>query len=126
MYTSSIKGAYPGIYEFMPESFQQQFHPGLDHVDALPIIPCHPLTNVLPKLGVTHIDFFTLDVEGAELQVLQTFPFDSVTISVFCVEASGHARDKDESVILLLESQGYDYHGEAFGSNWFVHKQYRS
>ena len=122
------KGGVSGIYEFMSESFQQKFHPELlkDHADGLPIIPCHPLANVLPVLGVTHIDFFSLDVEGAELQVLQTFPFNSVTVSIFCVEATGHAVDKDESVIIFLISQGYDYYGEAFDSNWFVHKQFRS
>ena len=34
-------------------------------------IPCMPLSKLLADLGLRHINFFSLDVEGAELSVLQ-------------------------------------------------------
>jgi hypothetical protein len=37
--------------------------------------------------GATRINFFSLDVEGAELKVLQTFDWSKVKIDVLMVEA---------------------------------------
>ena len=34
-------------------------------------VPCMPLGQLLSDLGLEHINFFSLDVEGAELSVLQ-------------------------------------------------------
>ena len=40
----------------------------------------------MKALGRTHIDFFSLDVEGAELGVLKTIPFHELIIDVLLVE----------------------------------------
>lgn len=37
-------------------------------------------------MKVTHVDFFSLDVEGADLAILKTIPFDKVTIDIIMVE----------------------------------------
>ena len=34
-------------------------------------VPCLPLGKLLADLKLTHINFFSLDVEGAELSVLE-------------------------------------------------------
>ena len=41
-------------------------------------VPCFPLETMLLALNQTHVDYFSLDVEGFELEVLQTIPFDKV------------------------------------------------
>ena len=41
-------------------------------------IPCFPMETMLLALNQTRIDYFSLDVEGVELEVLQTVPFDKV------------------------------------------------
>ncbi len=43
---------------------------------------CLPLFSLLLALNVTSLDYFSLDVEGNELDVLRTIPFDSVHIKV--------------------------------------------
>ena len=40
-------------------------------------VRCFPLSSILQAVGIQHVDFFSLDVEGAELQILKTLPFDS-------------------------------------------------
>jgi len=40
-------------------------------------VACVPLSTVLATAGVTHVDFFVLDVEGAELDVLRTIDFST-------------------------------------------------
>ncbi|KAI2502574.1 methyltransferase [Fragilaria crotonensis] len=53
--------------------------PGVD-------VPCRPLSTMLEEYGVNRINFFSLDVEGAELKVLETFDFKKVKIDVLMVE----------------------------------------
>jgi len=44
-----------------------------------------PLSDVLRRHGVSHVDLLIIDVEGAELPVLLSFPWASVTLDrVFC------------------------------------------
>lgn len=46
-------------------------------------VQCFPFYSVLAALGVTHIDYFSLDVEGVESEVLEHIPFDKVFIKVW-------------------------------------------
>jgi hypothetical protein len=45
-------------------------------------VQCIPLYTYLMALGVSEVDYFSLDVEGADLAVLKTIPFDKVTFKV--------------------------------------------
>ncbi len=45
-------------------------------------VQCFPLYSILLAVGRTSIDFFSLDVEGHELLILKTIPFDKVHIKV--------------------------------------------
>ncbi len=49
-------------------------------------VPCFPIGSLLRSVGVSHVDYFSLDVEGPEMDILKTFPFDDVTVEVFTVE----------------------------------------
>ena len=42
-------------------------------------VPCYPLETLLLALNVTKVDFFSLHVEGQEVPILKTIPFDKVT-----------------------------------------------
>ncbi|CAG0915463.1 unnamed protein product [Notodromas monacha] len=48
--------------------------------------PCFPLYSLLVATNLTKIDFCTLDVEGIELQVLKTIPWDKVDIKVILLD----------------------------------------
>ena len=45
-------------------------------------VQCFPFYSVLLAVGRTQIDFFSLDVEGHELKILQTIPWHKVDIKV--------------------------------------------
>lgn len=45
-------------------------------------VQCFPFYTYLLALNITVIDYFSLDVEGSELNVLKTIPFDKVDIKV--------------------------------------------
>ena len=45
-------------------------------------VTCIPLYTILLALGNPTVDFFSLDVEGAELDILKTIPWSKVRIKV--------------------------------------------
>jgi hypothetical protein len=60
-----------------------EINAGTEATTEITQIQCFPLFTILSYLNVTQIDYFSLDVEGNELKVLKTIPFDSVFIKVF-------------------------------------------
>lgn len=58
-----------------------------DNVKDYVEVPCRPLSQMLEENGIDRINFFSLDVEGAELNVLQTLDWEKVKIDVLLVEA---------------------------------------
>ena len=52
------------------------------------------------------IDFFSLDVEGAELTVLQTLNFSRVDIRVMVIEQDGSSPTKDKGMLIPLGGVG--------------------
>ncbi len=69
--------AVSGVWEFAAPAFRDRFWKGKTLDDATPI-RCVPLRTILADQGPTFFaDFFSLDVEGAELQVLPPTPLSS-------------------------------------------------
>ena len=76
-------------------------------------VQCLPLYSILAALNIRHVDYFTLVVEGAELQVLKTIPFNDVTIDVISVEVrvmgdKAATEQKLRDVVALLSPFGYN------------------
>ena len=76
-------------------------------------IHCGPLQHYLDALSIHHIDFWSLDVEGEELHVLQTVDFERTHIEVIIAESDNRLRhtpefqQKVKDVRTFLQSKGY-------------------
>ncbi|CAH1773031.1 unnamed protein product, partial [Owenia fusiformis] len=69
-------------------------------------IQCFTVYTLLRAVGTKYVDYFSLDVEGAEMAVLKTIPFDKVYIKVFTIEFKfndGHVKDTRKSLERLTE-----------------------
>ena len=65
------------------------------------------LDSLLREIGAPkHLGYLSIDTEGSELEVLETFPFESVTAEVITVEHNFRSKDSD-SVDQLLGSRGF-------------------
>ena len=75
------------------------------------LVACFPLETILLALNQTRVDYFSLDVEGLELEVLKTIPFDRIDIRVLTVEYmhGGGGKDAYKS---FMESKGFRTHKE--------------
>ena len=53
-------------------------------------VQCFSLNSIMTAIGVHHIDFMVLDVEGSELPVLETIDFTRLSVDVFSIEYSDY------------------------------------
>jgi len=67
-------------------------------------LQCLPLFSILLALGNPQVDLMSLDVEGVELSVLKTLPWEKVNIKALLIEVV-HSNHK--AVTTLLQSKGY-------------------
>ena len=71
---------------------------------------CLPLYSLLLALGNPTVHYLSLDIEGAELPVLKTIPWQKVDIRVMTVETHLAGRifpGSREDLISYLEQEGY-------------------
>ena len=64
---------------------------------------CFTLHSLLLAVGQTEVDYFSLDVEGPELEILQTIPFNKVNIKVIGVEYRVYGSTTVENIRMSLE-----------------------
>lgn len=66
-----------------------------------------PLYAVLAAVGYTEVDYFSFDIEGLELGVLKTIPFDLITFRVLIIEIYFYTAEEKRELDDLLISNGY-------------------
>jgi FkbM family methyltransferase len=73
------------------------------HKGKLIKVPTRPLASILDEHKLTEIDFVSLDVEGGEMDVLSTFPFEKYDITAWTVENNTGRSEINE----LMTARGY-------------------
>ena len=84
---------------------------------------CMPIFSLLLALGNPTVDFLSLDIEGAEYQVLSTIPWDKVDIRALSVETqfAGDVLDGSRKDIFdLLIGVGFSHIGSLARDDIFV------
>jgi hypothetical protein len=131
-----------GIYELMNKNFLKKFHRNIhDRVkkegspgkwSVLPPdmirINCLPLSTILRDAGVTHINWFNLDIEGGELEALRSIDWNVTTFDVLTVETEPWFRPPGfkEDVTALLAEHGYVVMIDQKRRNsWYRHKSFK-
>ena len=69
-------------------------------------IPCFSLNTILSAINIKKVDYFSLDVEGGELDVLKSIQYDKITIDTFSIEHNGF-EDRKTSIVSFLEEKGF-------------------
>ena len=67
-------------------------------------VQCFPLYSLLLAVNHTKVDLLSLDIEGDELHILKTIPYDKVDIPMMNVEI---VHGKGPDLISFLGSKGY-------------------
>ncbi|KAK5644862.1 hypothetical protein RI129_006162 [Pyrocoelia pectoralis] len=71
-------------------------------------VKCFPFYSLLLAMNISSVDLFILESGGTELQVLQTIPFDKVSIDVINVQIQANDSEKD-TIKKFLTSKNYTF-----------------
>ena len=74
-------GDWGAVGQIVDESVKNSKFGKFGKAHTIPIM-CLPLYSILQALDNPTVDFFNLDVEGYEFEILKTIPFDKVDIKV--------------------------------------------
>ena len=95
--------------ETLPEDVPPSFATPLK---SLVETKCAVLNHLLQELGVSHVDYFSLDVGGAEMFVLESIDFSTITFDVFTIEIQEHRAE----IEVFMKNKGYSW----VGGRWIM------
>ncbi|XP_047470507.1 uncharacterized protein LOC125026250 [Penaeus chinensis] len=95
-----------------------QFDNNYTQTEGKTEVQCIPLYTIVRAMGITHIDFLSLDVEGAELGILDTVPWDKLSFKVMAIESRHPSK-----LIPFLEERGYQHIKSHLADHIFIAKK---
>jgi FkbM family methyltransferase len=87
-------------------------------------IETRPLMDIIEESGFDRINYFSLDVEGAELPILKMIDFARVHIDVFSIEDNA-AQHQWRAYDQMLKPHGYTCIGGLGVDGFFIHERFR-
>lgn len=122
-------GAVNGVWEFAAPDFRKRAWPNATLADTTEI-QCRRLQDIIDEVmgesteaGV-YFDFFSLDIEGAEIEALLSIDFDRVNFGVLVIEGQRFNPRKDYAVISILENHGYFFLENTKHNDWLMNKEF--
>ena len=153
LHVVSNRGAVSDVYEFASPQFRAQWWKGIDSPDQLPTVECMPLVDILDQhmpandkvivddgvhddsttttslssqpVGRRYFfDFFSLDVEGGELGVLQSIDWDRTAFGIIIMEGPLEHDLSGDAKMALLVKNGYIHLGWIRGNHWYINQDF--
>ncbi|XP_065568307.1 uncharacterized protein LOC136032094 isoform X2 [Artemia franciscana] len=100
----------------IPDNFENQANNLVD-------VFCAPVYTMLLATNALSLDVFYLDIEGAELEVLKTLPFDKIDVAIFVVEYNEDQK-KFNDLKEFFEEKGYQLEDYSIIDTLFIKNEY--
>jgi FkbM family methyltransferase len=86
-----VAGYLSGIEEQMSEKHKQRFYNQkqanrFSNEGKYVHVPCFSLYTILKAINVETVDFFSLDIEGGEWNVIKSLPYEKIEFKTFVIE----------------------------------------
>lgn len=94
--------------------------PDVAHNGVHILVQCFPFHHLMAALNVTTVNYFSLDIEGHELEVLKTIPFDEINIETLSVEFA-HLEADEQELTNFMSSKGYSVHSYVVRTDHLAH-----
>lgn len=115
-----INGAVSGIKKHMKDTFVQSWH---KH-SLVKKVKTTTLSKLLKEHAIKYVDFMSLDVEGGELDVLQTIDFQATPMYLICIELDNHNETKNIECRKLLKTNGFVKKAKININEFWVNENY--
>ncbi len=102
------KGATAGMLHTMSDIFKNEWHAGSNKQEQYEV-ECKPLSAIFSETGCDKVDLLSLDVEGGELEVLQTIDWSKVEIRLILFELDDYDQEKNEACREIMIKQGFKF-----------------
>ncbi|MFN0140714.1 MAG: FkbM family methyltransferase [Pyrinomonadaceae bacterium] len=120
-----------GLNTFSHEVAEHWENVGMDGekymIDRVVKVPLMNVNDIISNYFTDCPDFVSIDVEGLDLQVLETFDFAKYQPAIFCVETLAYNTDgstyKIQPIFELLEDKGYFPYRETYANTIFANKK---
>jgi len=106
--------SHPDVVDFKVHGMGSTVIKDLDRVKNInenEKVECYPLYSMLLAIGQTKVDFFSLDIEGAEEFVLRSIPWDKIDIDLVNIEVN---HSDEEEIRKIMKNAGYKVHKELY------------
>lgn len=110
-----------GIIDFYDPRHLERIELDLkNHGGSKEIIPidCYRLDSLISKNNFTAIDYCSIDVEGAEFNIIKSIDFSKVDIYCFTIENNY----QDKLIVEYMKEKGYTHIGHLTGDDIFIKK----
>ena len=117
----SVGGPFSGLTEFATSPTHNK--KWAEHCSSLPttIVETRTPLEVLREANAPPvIDYLSLDVEGAEMEILRHWPFDEYIVRIATIETNND-RAKEDELRAFMASKGYTFLGHAAVDDYFGH-----
>jgi FkbM family methyltransferase len=123
-YFQDVHAAVSGITDTLPtKHYATYFDKFSDLAQGVVKMQPKKLTDIIANSGFEYIDFFSLDVEGHELNVLNSFDF-KVPVGVLMIERLDDSISYNRCSDLLL-NMGFEYFGSIAHNEVFVNRAHK-
>lgn len=97
---------------------------GINKITKIIKVPFLSINTIIENNFLNRPDFLSIDIEGLDLEVLQTLDFEKYSIPIICAETCGysenHIKPKDRSIEFFLLTKGYFVYADTYINTIFV------
>lgn len=120
-YFVGVHAAVSGVEDTLPHGhFDGYFNSNPQLPQSSVYITPRTLTDIVKSTGLTHINLLSLDVEGHEYEVLQSWDF-SIKIDIILIEMLEQNQEKDQMCRDILIKNGYTFFTKYKHNEIFIH-----
>jgi FkbM family methyltransferase len=94
------------------------------------LVECLYMSDITAEANIKYIDLFVIDVEGNELDVLETFDWDNVEVGVISIELLSNLenycyfKNKDSNCREILTNKGFIHKATLCGDEFWINPNY--
>lgn len=113
--------AVSSVSSTTPENFNDLYYKNskMIKINTIPV----SLTDILEKSGCPRIDLLVLDVEGHEVEVLESFDF-KFPVVLWMIEVFSREKEKGEKIANIMKKNNYTYIDRVASNNIYINNEY--